>query len=152
MAKKKCKRRNTPRRKRFNRRQRLDSAKNWVSTYEGGNIAKAYRKYYGIDWVATFIELEMLGIEIDPKYKDSVIESVHGQAEARKKKRLLKSKGDEYELEDYQDENFAYIVGYTSWGFPYGVTWEEWEELESLETIEEENDNMFKWKKPANPA
>jgi len=27
----------------------------------------------------------------------------------------------------YKDSNdtFAYIAGYTSWGFPYGVTWEE---------------------------
>lgn len=25
------------------------------------------------------------------------------------------------------DADFAYIVGYTSAGFPYGVTWDEWE-------------------------
>ncbi len=29
-----------------------------------------------------------------------------------------------------QDDNFAYIVGYTSGGAPYGVTWEEWDLLE----------------------
>ena len=28
------------------------------------------------------------------------------------------------------DETFAYIVGYTSNGVPYGVTWEEMDELE----------------------
>lgn len=28
-----------------------------------------------------------------------------------------------------QDERFAYIAGYTSGGFPYGVTWEEEEEI-----------------------
>lgn len=31
------------------------------------------------------------------------------------------------------DEQFAFIVGYTSGGAPYGITWEEWE------TIEKEN-------------
>ncbi len=25
----------------------------------------------------------------------------------------------------WQDENFFFIVGYTDWGFPYGITWEE---------------------------
>ena len=143
MAKKKRRRNNTPKRKRFNRKQRLDSAKNWIFTYEGENIARAYRKHYGIDWTATFVELEILNIEIDPKYKESVMESVRGQTEAKKKKHLLKPKGDESVFEDYQDENFAYIAGYTSGGFPYGVTWEEWEELESLETVEKENGNMF---------
>lgn len=24
-----------------------------------------------------------------------------------------------------QDENFAFIAGYTSGGFPYGITWKE---------------------------
>ena len=37
------------------------------------------------------------------------------------------------ELEDFlidSDENFAYIVGYTSNGFPYGITWEKMAKLE----------------------
>ena len=92
LAKKKRKHNNTPRRKRFNRRQRLDSAKHWLSTFEGGNIAKAYRKHYSIDWVTAFIELEMLGIKLDPKYTEKVLESVRGQIEARTGKRLLKVK------------------------------------------------------------
>lgn len=29
-----------------------------------------------------------------------------------------------------QDENFAYIAGYTSGGFPYGTTWEEQEMID----------------------
>ena len=142
MANKKRKHRNSPRRYRFNRKQRLQSARSWVSTYEGENIAKAYRKHYGIDWITAFIELEMLGIKIDPKYAEKVLESVRGQTEARKRKRLLKSKDEEQTLEDYQDENFAYIVGYTSGGVPYGVTWEEWEEMESLEFDEAEIDDI----------
>ena len=49
----------------------------------------------------------------------------------KKRKRMEKATEREGVLKDYQDENFAYIVGYTNWGFPYGVTWEEWEEFES---------------------
>lgn len=29
-----------------------------------------------------------------------------------------------------QDERFAFIAGYTSGGFPYGITWEEQERTE----------------------
>jgi hypothetical protein len=141
MAKKKRGQNNTPRRKRFNRRQRLDSARNWLPTYDGGNIAKAYRKHYSVDWPTAFRELAMLGVEIDPEYKEQVLESVRGQAEARKRRRKEKAAQAEGMLQHCQDENFAYIVGYTNWGFPYGVTWEEWEEMETseLEGLEPEN-------------
>lgn len=142
VAKKKRKGKNIPRRKRFNRRQRLDSAKNWIPDFEGGNIAKAYRKHYGIDWVSAFIELEILGVKIDPTYKEKVLESVRAQAATKRQKRLQKDV-EKDELPFDQDENFAYIVGYTSGGFPYGVTWEEWEEMESSEIDEVENDDMF---------
>jgi len=29
------------------------------------------------------------------------------------------------------DDNFYFIAGYTNWGFPYGITWEE-AELDNL--------------------
>ncbi len=41
----------------------------------------------------------------------------------RKSKRRKKRNIQEFELE--QDENFSFIVGYTSGGFPYGNPWEE---------------------------
>src|SRR5262249_7294829 len=36
------------------------------------------------------------------------------------------------------DDNFAYIAGFTSWGFPYGITWEEMKqiEIEDAEALE----------------
>ncbi len=123
MAKSKPKQDKTPRRKRFNRRQRLDSAKHWLLTYEGDNIAQAYRKRFGIDWVTVFKELPMLGIEIDPSYQAQVLTSMQAQIEARKRKRLEKTIELEDTLTEDQDEHFACIIGYTNWGFPYGVTW-----------------------------
>lgn len=39
----------------------------------------------------------------------------------------------QYVMEQDSDENFAFIAGYTSGGFPYGITWEEMEEIEKKE-------------------
>lgn len=36
------------------------------------------------------------------------------------------------------DETFAFIVGYTSGGFPYGITWEEMEP----KSLEEQEENL----------
>lgn len=41
------------------------------------------------------------------------------------------------------DDNFVFIAGYTSWGIPYGITWEEMEKIkqeELPETIASEDD------------
>ena len=64
MTRKRRRRRNAPKRKSFNRKQRLDSAKSWLPTYEGSNIVKGYRKRYGVDWPTAFKELEMLGVRV----------------------------------------------------------------------------------------
>jgi len=140
IANSKSKQNTTPRRKRFNRRQRLDSAKNWLSTYEGDNVAKACRKRFGIDWLTAFKELELLGVQLDPSYKEQVLKSAQAQAEAKKRKRMEKSAALERVLHPDQDEHFAYIAGYTNWGFPYGLTWEELEMLESEDLPESESD------------
>jgi len=138
VARKKRRQRNIPKRKGFNRRRRLDSAKSWLPTYEGGNVVKGYRKRYGVDWATAFKEQEMLGVKVDPGYKGRVLRSVREQAEARKRKRLEKAAELESALDEFQDEDFAFIAGYTSWGFPYGLTWEEWEALEESESEEDE--------------
>ena len=63
---------------------------------------------------------------------------------------MIKKKKKTYE-EDYLYESndiFACITGYTSNGFPYGITWEEMDELEQQENRnqkfdEEEIDEDF---------
>lgn len=51
------------------------------------------------------------------------------------------------EIPEYgSDENFFFIVGYTSGGAPYGITWEQAEEdglLDFEETIEPDQDFPF---------
>ena len=42
---------------------------------------------------------------------------------ANKNKRRKKRNIDDFQIE--QDENFSFIAGYTSGGFPYGNPWEE---------------------------
>lgn len=43
-----------------------------------------------------------------------------------------------------QDENFYFIAGYTSGGFPYGVTWEEYEAEQRGESTNEDGDDHLK--------
>lgn len=137
MAKKNPKQSNVPRRKRLKREQRLESAKSWLPTYEGKNIFRGYRKRYGVDWPTALRELEMLGVEVDPAYREQVLRTVQEQAEARNRKRLEKAAELESALGIEQDDYFAYIIGYTSGGAPYGITWEEWEALDDAEAEED---------------
>jgi len=44
-----------------------------LPTYEGKKLFSAYRKRYGVDWLPTFHELGMLGIAIEPAYKEQVL-------------------------------------------------------------------------------
>ena len=77
----------SPRQKRMKRPQRLESAKSWLETYEGNKVVKAYRKRYGVNFECVFTELEMLGVLIDPDYKERVLQSVAAQAAAKRRKR-----------------------------------------------------------------
>ena len=117
------------RRTHMKRSARLQSARTWLQTYtsEPNKLVKAYRKRYGVDWPTAFKELEMLGIDIDPEYKQQVLDTIQAQAEAKRRKKAEQARlARGYE----QDYHFAMIIGYTSGGAPYGITWEEWEELE----------------------
>lgn len=131
MTKKRPQQSNVSRRKRLKREQRLESAKSWLPTYEGKNVFRGYRKRYGVDWPTALRELEMLGVEVSPAYREQVLRTVQEQAEAKKRKRLERAAELESALGIEQDDYFAYIIGYTSGGAPYGITWEEWEALDS---------------------
>ncbi len=131
MAKKKPKPDNTPRRKHFKRVQRLAAAPKWLPTYTGKDIVKGYRKHYGVDWQTAFTELELLGVAIDPVRKERTLQSVQQQATHRRQKkqeRLAEQEAAAFGWD--QDDTFAMIIGYTSGGAPYGITWEEWGALE----------------------
>ncbi|MCZ7673751.1 MAG: hypothetical protein M5U34_44875 [Chloroflexi bacterium] len=88
---KKSKQNLPPRRKRMKRPQRLESAKSWLETYEGNNVVKAYRKRYGVDFECALTELEMLGVPIDPDYKERVLESAAAKRQKRARARARRA-------------------------------------------------------------
>ena len=115
---------NTPKRER-----RLNSAKNWIQTYSGNNLVKGYSKKYSVDKLCAVKELRMIGVEISEEYERQLINSI----QTHRLQRLLFKKKREEELNGRSsfesDENLAMIIGYTSGGFPYGVTHKEMEEI-----------------------
>lgn len=116
----------TPKRKRFNRKQRLEAARLWLQNYAGTKIVRDYRRYFGVDWPTAFRELEILGVIISADYKAAVLKTLAELAATREKKKAEKLARENPD----QDETFAFIAGYTSNGVPYGITWDEWEQLE----------------------
>lgn len=137
MASKK-KRKTTPRRKRFKRAQRLESAKAWLTTYDGHNLARAYRRRYEVDWQTAFTELEMLDAAIDPNYKNKVLQSVAGELcppkgeNRRNAKRLL---GSNWALSRMTILVISWVHQRRGGLWPYGLTWDEWEAIEREEEI-----------------
>ena len=115
------------------RESRLCSAKNWINTYSGNNLIKGYSKKYSVDKFCAVKELRMIGVEISEEYEKQLINSM----ETLRQQRLSFKKKREDELNAScgfeSDENFAMIIGYTSGGFPYGVTHEEMDEIKDEE-------------------
>ncbi len=124
--------------KKLIRIRRLESALEWVKTYSGKRIVHAYAKKYKVDKLCAIKELRLVGIEITKEYENQLKQSI----EALKKQRQLIKDKKKQELDsiygiDY-DENFAFIAGYTSGGFAFGITHEEMEEIIKNETQLEE--------------
>ena len=122
-------------RKTLKREYRLRSAKDWIKTYSGNNVVKGYSKKYSVDKLCAVKELRMIGFEISEEFENQLCKSL----ESLKQQRLSLKKKREDELNALcgfeSDENFAMILGYTSGGFPYGVTHEEMEEIKSENEI-----------------
>jgi len=111
----------------MNRAARLQSAKRRLPTYTGRDIVKGYRKWYGVSTVCAIIELRQLGIKVDELRLMQAKRTEESKAQQRAEKRAA---GAAPLVES--DENYAYIAGYTEWGFPNGVTWEELEAEKDL--------------------
>lgn len=128
---KKKKRKSTqPKRWSFNRKQRLAAAKGWMQTYEGKYLIKGYTRRYKVDILCAIVELRMLGVEISEEYENQVKQSIEGNRRAKQLKKQQQAEAAYFE--DYVDEGFYFVAGYTSGGAPYGLTWEQ------METTDEE--------------
>lgn|SRR5690349_9922422 len=111
-----------PRRKRFNREQRLQSARHWVKTYSGRDIVRGYRKWYGVSTVCAILELRQLGFTVS---EDRLAQARVTEAQTARRRAVQKEAARSEEENLDSDLNFAYIAGYTEGGAPYGVTWDE---------------------------
>ena len=123
---KKKKRSLPPRHQRLNRERRLAAAKSWMEKYPGQNLVKGYRKHFGVSIICAAIELKMLGVEINPEYIEKHKLDEAARSKANEQRKLLKAEKEQDLLFD-SDETFYFIAGYTSNGFPYGITWDEYE-------------------------
>ena len=124
-ASKKAKKKKKNQRKQLRRTQRLSRGKNWLNNYEGENIIEDYRKRYGVDLLCAVVELRMLGADISEDYEYQLRQDEEQKRLSKKSNKGKKQKVEEDFLDDFSDENFAFIAGYTSGGAPYGLTWEE---------------------------
>lgn len=114
-----------PRRKRMNRQARLQSAKHWLTTYEGKNIIRGYKKWYAVSEVCAITELRLLGIQIPEDRLQKAIQAEENKINQRRKQKEAKKQKELEALYEDSDETFCFIAGYTPGGTPYGVTWEE---------------------------
>ena len=113
-----------PRRKRMKRPARLRAARHWLRTFDGVNAVRGYAKWFGVDLACAVKELQLLGVELDPRY----VEALRTTLQNRDKRRENAEAVTDPIAENYGsewDDDFAYIVGFTSGGAPFGVNWEE---------------------------
>ena len=116
---------NTSKRKRFRRQIRLNAATSWITTYEGKNIISGYAKWFGVDKICAIKELKLIGVVIPEMLENQIVKSHQVLIEKRRLKKEERKISETIDLAIESDENFAYIVGYTSNGAPFGLTYEE---------------------------
>jgi hypothetical protein len=113
-----------PRHKRTSRAARLQAATQWLAEYPGENLVRGYKKRFGVLDVRAVLELRMLGVDIP----DARLEQARRDQQSRSKRKAHRKRKHALQADFREsDETFAFIVGYTDGGAPYGVTWEEME-------------------------
>ena len=119
----------TPKRKRLSKHARLNSAANWIKKYNGKNIIAGYAKWFGVDKICAINELKSIGLV----FPEDLINQIIASHKLRiKQKSIIREKNkitDTMPVES--DGDFAFIVGYTSGGFPYGLTHDDLKQIES---------------------
>jgi len=104
---------------------RKRKAKKWVQNYTGADIVKDYREYFrGADVACAVRELREIGYNFEPGYEENVLTAETSRINRIHKKKEIKQQA-KASHNEWQDDNFYFIAGYTSGGAPYGVQW--WE-------------------------
>ena len=112
------------------REKRIEKAKVLLESCKDKKyFVKKYKKIMGVGKLCAAKDLHALGL-VDDVYLQSAIKHDELLKTKRKEKKERKKQEKEMELIE-SDDYYAYIAGYTSNGFAYGITWEEWEQMEN---------------------
>lgn len=103
---------------------RLQKARQWVLTYEGSHIVRAYRKRFKVDTACALKDLGEVGA-LSPEKLERMKQAEQARLEKKRQERERKKIQDIFDRYPDADDTFFYIAGYTPGGAPYGVTWEE---------------------------
>ncbi|MEO6523021.1 MAG: hypothetical protein ABIN91_15165 [Mucilaginibacter sp.] len=105
------------------RASRLSKGKIWLGTYIGKNKVRGYAERFRVDLICAIKELRMLGEPVSDQYELAVKQTLENRWEQKKLKQENEFKANENSYDN--DDNFAFIIGYTSGGAAYGVRWED---------------------------
>jgi len=75
--------------------------------------------------------LKLIGVVIPELLENQIVKSHQVQIAQRRQKKEGRKIAESIDFAIESDENFAYIVGYTSNGVPYGLTHDEFYRLEA---------------------
>ena len=105
------------------REPRLRKARLWLAAYngDGRRIIRNYREKFKVDIPTALRDLQEIGHVFALEYVEAVL---RGEEQRLRQKALKKQEQTSLD-DDWRDDRFYFIVGYTSGGAPYGVTWEE---------------------------
>ena len=106
------------------REARLRKARQWVLTYEGSHIVRAYRKRFKVDYTCALNDLEAIGA-LGPEKLATMRQAEQIRLDQRRREQEAKAAQAFHDRYPDSDDTFFYIAGYTSGGAPYGVTWAE---------------------------
>ena len=109
----------------MSRQGRLQSGKQWLQIYEGKNTITSYSNWFGVSEVCAILELRMLGQEIDEERLEKAKRTENNKAMSSAVAKKNKKERERHEVYENSDDNFYFIAGYTSGGFPYGITRDE---------------------------
>ncbi len=124
-------------RKNLTKDKRLQVAESWIKNYTGKNIISGYANWFVVDKICAFKELKTLGIEISESLENQIVASLNAKYEQKLKQKQEKENQSKLDVES--DSDFGLIVGYTSGGFPYGLTHDEMAQISEDENKNTEN-------------
>jgi hypothetical protein len=103
------------------RKSRLQSAKIWIETYNGKNFVKGYSNKYKVDKLCALKELRLLGVELSETHDVQINKSLEDLMNKRQLAKLKKEEDLNSGFKLDSDDEFAFIIGYTSGRSSYGI-------------------------------